>query len=337
MQEQNMSGGAENFNQEKKFNGKMFLLGLLGFLALALAAALAVGIYRVYAKAATDGFTLTVARVLRLPAFKADDKAVLYVDYADDLRAIRAMRDFDKKNNGENAELTDQQMSDQVLWRLLNNVLLDKAAKTYNLKVQESDLRDLKRQVMQNFKNEDEANKEIKERYGWDFATYQKKVMSQYVLQSKLDQEVQGDKKLLDEQFVLANKVLTEVKGGADFAELAKKYGQDGTAAAGGDLGWFAKGEMVPAFETAAFALKKGELAKDPVETEFGFHVLKVTDKKTEKKKDAKGKTTSVAQVRASHILFRRPNASQYLDKLARQANLHLYIAVHDPFAGLKK
>lgn len=71
-----------------------------------------------------------------------------------------------------------------------------------------------------------------------------------------------------------------QAKGGADFAALAREHSQDeATAAEGGDLGFFGRGVMVPAFEQAAFALQPGELS-DVVETPFGFHVIRLEEKK---------------------------------------------------------
>jgi len=78
-----------------------------------------------------------------------------------------------------------------------------------------------------------------------------------------------------------AEGVLKRVKAGEDFAALAKQYSKDpGSAAVGGDLNYFPKGQMVPAFDAAAFALKTGEVS-DLVETEFGFHIIKLTDRRT--------------------------------------------------------
>src|SRR4029077_12192443 len=77
-----------------------------------------------------------------------------------------------------------------------------------------------------------------------------------------------------------AEAVLKQVKGGGDFAALAKQYSQDpGSAANGGDLNFFPKGQMVPAFETAAFALKPGETS-GLVETPFGFHIIKLAERR---------------------------------------------------------
>jgi len=71
--------------------------------------------------------------------------------------------------------------------------------------------------------------------------------------------------------------VLEKVQEGADFAELAREFSQDGSGPSGGDLGYFGRGQMVPAFEETAFSLSAGEVS-GVVRTEFGFHVIKVED-----------------------------------------------------------
>jgi len=80
--------------------------------------------------------------------------------------------------------------------------------------------------------------------------------------------------------------VIRRVKGGEDFAKLATEVSEDpGSKSKGGDLGWVSKGEMVPQFEQALFALKKGELTAEPVRTPFGYHAIKVVDVKEESRK----------------------------------------------------
>ena len=83
-----------------------------------------------------------------------------------------------------------------------------------------------------------------------------------------------------DEAKAIAEKLLAELKGGADFAELAKKSSEDtGSAAQGGDLGCFGPGKMVPEFDDAAFELEPGALSQ-LIKTSFGYHVIKLASKR---------------------------------------------------------
>lgn len=85
-------------------------------------------------------------------------------------------------------------------------------------------------------------------------------------------------KHILVKEEGLAKDILADLKDGSDFGEMAKEHSIDGSAESGGDLGTFGRGEMVPEFEEAAFALKPGEMS-DLVKTEFGYHIILVTDK----------------------------------------------------------
>ncbi|MGX1308334.1 peptidyl-prolyl cis-trans isomerase C [Amorphus suaedae] len=79
-----------------------------------------------------------------------------------------------------------------------------------------------------------------------------------------------------------AKKLIAELDGGADFAELAKANSTGPSGPNGGELGYFAKGQMVPEFEAAAFALEPGTYTETPVKTQFGYHIIKVEDKRTQ-------------------------------------------------------
>jgi peptidyl-prolyl cis-trans isomerase C len=79
-----------------------------------------------------------------------------------------------------------------------------------------------------------------------------------------------------------ANAVIDQLKKGADFAALAKEKSTDPAGkTSGGDLGWFSKDQMVPEFADVVFKMKKGELTEHPVKTNFGWHVIKLEDRRT--------------------------------------------------------
>lgn len=139
-----------------------------------------------------------------------------------------------------------------------------------------------------------------------------------------------------------AEDILKQVKAGGDFAKLAKENSDDGSKDQGGDLGWFGHGQMVKPFEDAAFSLQPGQIS-EVVESQFGFHIIKVDERRTQNGPDGKPEE----QVHARHILVMKndpsanPQAAQddrekaraaveqekekkILDDIAARSNVHV-------------
>lgn len=130
------------------------------------------------------------------------------------------------------------------------------------------------------------TDKEVQEYYDKNKSEfYKNEVDASHILISTVDEnkkELSEDKK--KEAKKKAEDVLKKVKDGGDFASLAKEYSDDKLSAEkGGQLGFFGKGDMVEPFEKAAFALDKGKVS-DLVESQFGYHIIKVNDKVNEQK-----------------------------------------------------
>ena len=118
-----------------------------------------------------------------------------------------------------------------------------------------------------------------------------------------------------------AEEILKQVKSGADFAELAKKVSEDkGSAPNGGDLDYFGRGRMVPEFEQAAFSMQPGQIS-DLVKSQFGYHIIKVVDKKA-------GSTRTLEEVRPQ---IQQQLATETADQRIAQQARDLEKRIDDP------
>ena len=138
------------------------------------------------------------------------------------------------------------------------------------------------------------SEEEIKEYYNSHKEDFQddEKCKLKYALFS-IETTKQDTQRIFQE----AQTLILRIESGEDFAELARQHSLDPTAENGGDLGYFSKGDMIESFEKAAFSAEKGEAA-GPVETDYGYHIIKIFDKKVNRKGE-------IDSVKASHILLK--------------------------------
>lgn len=181
------------------------------------------------------------------------DQAALDKEFGEYKKMFRTEENFQRYL--KSSEVSIDQIKDNIKHNLSVTALLEKKG---NLAVTDAEIKE--------YYEKNKARYEVKEQ-----------VRASHILfkVGKKDDKAKDDaaKKKADDVFKEAS------AKGADFAALAKKHSQGPTAPRGGDLSYFTKGRMVPAFEKVAFGMKVGEVAK-PVRTQFGWHVIKVTDKK---------------------------------------------------------
>jgi parvulin-like peptidyl-prolyl isomerase len=126
-----------------------------------------------------------------------------------------------------------------------------------------------------------------------------------------------------------AEEALEKARRGEDFEQLSREYSEPRTAATGGDLGWFGKGDMVPAFEATAFALEPGEIS-DVVETRFGFHVIKVEDRR---KKSLEEMRPQIQQALAQPL--QEQAEDRYVEGMMAKSTLQFYEANVDTLVAI--
>lgn len=182
-------------------------------------------------------------------------------------------------NLGPNAaQYKGEQGQKQLLEQLVLEEMLYTEAKTEKLEESQeylTALEQLKKSLLAQFyvskimKNVEVTEEEVKEYYEKNKATFVtgEKVKASHIL-VKTEEE--------------ANKILEEINGGLSFADAAQKYSSCPSKQAGGSLGEFGKGQMVPEFEKAVFAMELGEVSK-PVKTQFGFHLIRLDAKQDNK------------------------------------------------------
>lgn len=306
---------AAEFPQNLKKDGlKKFFLGLgLGVLSIVILAAVifGVGIYRF----GWSGEIVTkITKVAPYPAAFVNWRMIGYYDYADDVETLKTF--FASQGEDLGAAIPDDKdIKKQVLDRLIKNELSYQLAKKYGVKISDEDLEKEIQNIVDQSESRESVEQTLEEQYGWGIEEFKEKVLKPFLVQQKLQEAISKDETLNQEAKKKAEDVLAEIKKGEkSFEDLAKEYGEDATAEDGGDLGYFGKGTMVKEFETAAFSLGVGE-TNSLVLTEYGYHVIKVT----EQIKDEAGE---VSEVRASHILIRTKSLDDFLTEELEKAKV---------------
>jgi parvulin-like peptidyl-prolyl isomerase len=150
--------------------------------------------------------------------------------------------------------------------------------------------------------------------YGWDLNDL-KKVVRQQLLAQKLQQKVTSDPKAAAAAKATADDVLSKIKGGADFATLAKQKSQSSDASNGGDMGSVTKDQVPAELWTAASALQPGQVS-DVVKDQYGYVIIKVVDKPDDN------------TIHAQEILIKTTDFNDYFSAQLKKAKIKKYISV---------
>ncbi|AKG05018.1 MULTISPECIES: peptidylprolyl isomerase [Salimicrobium] len=148
----------------------------------------------------------------------------------------------------------------------------------------------------------------------------------------RMKTEVQASHILVEDKET-AEEVKKKLADGAEFSELASEYSSDGSAQQGGKLGYFGPGEMAQEFEAAAYKLDKGEIS-EPVQSQFGYHIIKVTDKRDAE--DVKPYEEAKPEIKRTLVSQKvdQQKMQQHLQKIMDEAEIDVKL---EEFEGLFK
>ncbi len=239
-----------------------------------------IGYVLVYPQKSEHRFTETLSILYPLPAAKVNNSLVWGHKF---LERLRFLNNFNQQapKDATSKPPTDADLRERVLEGLVEDQIVFLEAKKRGIRVTEDELlRALEAQG-----KTDEVAKKIDELYGMSLSNF-KVIIAEQILKEKVKNTVLTRVRVRH-ILVSSNQAATAAKNalgaGRDFADVAKEFSQDAkTKDAGGDLGYWRKGELAvqvsPAFEEAAFALQVNQLS-DAVPSPFGFHVVQVTER----------------------------------------------------------
>ncbi len=176
----------------------------------------------------------------------------------------------------------------------------------------------IKKEIEPKIKIPENETRDYYEKNKNKFASQEKVRASIILLKFNPSQGKAGEQKALKK----FESILDQIRNGADFAAMAKKFSEDSLASKGGDLGFFTKKQMLPAFSNRAFKMKAGEVS-DIFRTGHGFHILKVTDKKP-----AEASPFEAEKEKIKNFLIQKKVSQatrDYIEVLKKQAKIKTY------------
>lgn len=261
------------------------MLGLSVFV-FALGIAFGIGIYKYKVN---DSTTRVAASIIPYPAAVVQGRIVTMSDYFKNYQYINKFYSSTQQTNVDYAMIRNQ-----IMDQLTSIELMKSQAKRYNVSVKDSDVNNAYSDVVVQNGGEEEVKKVLFDLYGLNVSDF-KKLIADQILEQKLQESVPvqvraqhiltrvnegATEAQIAESKTRIDQALAEVRGGADFGEVAKKYSEDtGSAAAGGDLDFFTRGQMDAEFEKLAFTTPVGQVS-EAFRSQFGWHIVKVTEKK---------------------------------------------------------
>lgn len=294
---------------------KKVIIGLIGLIVVFL---IIVGL-GIYVLDWSNSAITKTARFLPYPVAAVDYRPISYNLYVSDTETLTHYYGKQQELNPSLYTMpTDNEIRSVVMSKLIKDSVTEKLAKSHDVTVSQADVDAEYEKVAQQSGDAAGIEQNIKELYNWDIPTFKAKVIKPYLLRSKLQEKLSQDTALNDAARTEAEAILARVNGKTEsFEDTAKEFSQDETTAInGGDLGYFGPGEMVAPFEEAVAALELDQIS-GLVQTPFGYHIIKLTEKSTDDNGQPKYK--------ASHILIKTKSVDSAIEDDLKKSRIWIF------------
>lgn len=239
-----------------------------------------------------------VARAVPIPALSVNGHWRSYHEYLDALVTLDYSLDQPSvlSASGYTAKPNALELKTIVIDRMAKEEVVRQLAAKRGVKVTTADVDAEMKNLTDQIGSSGDVASQIQKLYRWDVTTFREKVIQPYLLRQRLQDNIAADESINTSQAAYADQLLARVRAGEDFQTVAKEVNEDSTKSDGGDLGLFGTGELDPAIEQAAFALKAGETS-GVVKTLDGYHIIKLLEKTAADEKTGQGEKVHIAHI----------------------------------------
>ncbi len=294
---------------------KLFIKGITSSIGVLAGVAIVAGAIVGYRSPDTFPFATRCLSAIHAPAALVGGSMISWNDIKTDSDALSL---YLSNSGAPESEYTGDVFRTRILHRQMLTLAAEKMAADLGITISEEVLNKELDEINAASGGKEKVEADIKKNFGWSIEQYRDRVVRSMLVLQELQKKLLADETFTAPAKTAAEAALAEVKGGKDFAAVAKEVSQDSSAGTGGDLGFMKPGQTVPEFDKVMFAMKRGEVS-DLVRTEFGYHIIKVE----EIKKDRAGKVT---EVRARHILIKFPSVVLEIQKWLDKASIYQFM-----------
>lgn len=327
-----MNTNKKGNSHEKKMKPSTIVYAIIVFI---IAYILIVG-FLIYGFGVNNRLTQTTSKIIPYPAAIIGSKKIITInELNDNLQAVRkfyenqdfsqvGMRvDFTTEDGQKRLKIREKQLFN----KMIENKVIEILAKERGINITAETVDQNVKRKLDEYGTAEEAKANLEKLYGWTLDDFKNKVVRPSLYAEELEKSIldQNKKEFSAGAQTKINEAKKELDGKADFAETAKQYSEGATAREGGELGWFAKNQLIPEVAEAAFSLKKGATS-GVIESELGYHIIEVEDKKTENGSDL---------VKIRQIFAKKTSFADWLDEEIK--NLKIYVPLKDFYWNKEK